>query len=75
MSSVEPHFSSTPSDPDFHDLLRRLSTPTFRGDNLRAAGHALEREMGELISRIQRDSMDGAAIDVLQLFRIVSLDT
>jgi len=64
----------TPSEPAFHDRLRRFTTPTFRGDNLRAASRALESEIRVLIGRIQRDSLDGAAIDILKLFRLVSLD-
>jgi len=61
-------------DPALHARLRRWSAPAFRGDNLRAAGHALEGEMSDLVERVRHDSKDGASIDVFRLFRLLSLD-
>jgi len=72
---ISDHYSLVKlSDPAFHDRLRRWTAPAFRGDNLRAAGRALEGEMGALVRRILHDSQGGAAVNVLRLFRLVSLD-
>jgi len=62
------------SDPSYHTRSRRLSAPAFRGENLRAAGYALFREMDVLVARLSRDCADGGYVDVIQLFPQLTLD-
>jgi len=66
--------SSTLRDPAFHSRSRRLSAPAFRGENLRAAGHLLLKEMDVLVARLQRDCADGGYVDVIQLFPQLTID-
>jgi len=62
------------SDPAYHTLLRRLSAPAFRGDNIRAAGHVLIEEMDVLVARLRRDCADGSYVNIIELFPKLTLD-
>ncbi|KZV94364.1 cytochrome P450 [Exidia glandulosa HHB12029] len=68
------HNSISTSEPEFHSMLRRWSAPAFRGDNLRAVSDALREEMQQFVDRIERESARGEAIDMLHLFKLLSLD-
>ncbi|KZV94356.1 cytochrome P450 [Exidia glandulosa HHB12029] len=61
-------------DPLYHAKARRWSAPAFRGDNLRRSTEALREEMIDLVDRIKCDSAGGKPVDVLHLFRLLSLD-
>ena len=61
-------------DPVSHARSRRLSTPAFRGENLRAAGPVLLQEMEDLVGRLRRNSTNDGYVDVIQLFPELTLD-
>ncbi|KAH7097809.1 cytochrome P450 [Auriculariales sp. MPI-PUGE-AT-0066] len=62
------------TDPTLHGRFRRWHAPGFRGDRLRKTAIELEEQMEDLVERVRSDAADGAAVNILRILKVHTLD-